>query len=141
MKSKILIVEDHPIFKMGLCELVSREADLRICGSAEDVAEARTIIDMEKPDLVIIDLSLKNSNGMVLIKELNTHHKEISVLVLSMHEEAYYAERCLLAGAKGYLNRSSKSPPFGWGKGDWLRRSRMGMAVKAAHCYPYMKLL
>lgn len=103
MKSKILIVEDHPIFKMGMCELVNREADFCLCGSAEDVAEARKIIEVEKPDLVILDLALKNSNGMVLIKELNTYHKEISVLVLSMHEEAYYAERCLLAGAKGYL--------------------------------------
>jgi DNA-binding NarL/FixJ family response regulator len=100
---KILIVEDHPIFRMGMCELIDQEKDLIVCGSAEDVSKARDLIKSEKPELVILDLSLKNSNGMELLKELNKYHKEIFVLVLSMHEESLHAERCLLAGAKGYV--------------------------------------
>ncbi|MBT3176788.1 MAG: response regulator transcription factor [Desulfobacula sp.] len=100
---KILIVEDHPIFRMGMCELIDQEKDFVVCGSAEDVSEARELIKTEKPELVILDLSLKNSNGMELLKELNKYHKDISVLVLSMHEESLHAERCLLAGAKGYV--------------------------------------
>ncbi|MBT3388504.1 MAG: response regulator transcription factor [Desulfobacula sp.] len=100
---KILIVEDHPIFRMGMCELIDQEKDFVVCGSAEDVPEARELIKTENPELVILDLSLKNSNGMELLKELNKYHKEIFVLVLSMHEESLHAERCLLAGAKGYV--------------------------------------
>lgn len=100
---KILIVEDHPIFRMGMCELINQEKDLAVCGSAEDVPEALALVESEKPDLVILDLSLKTSNGMTLIRDLNKYHREIPVLVLSMHEETLHAERCLLAGAKGYL--------------------------------------
>lgn len=100
---KILIVEDHPIFKMGMCELINQEKDLKVCGSAEDVSRARELIESEQPDLVVLDLSLKDSNGMELLKELNKYHKEIPVLVLSMHEESLHAERCLMAGAKGYV--------------------------------------
>ena len=100
---KILIVEDHPIFRMGMCELINQEKDLIVCGSAEDVAKARDLIQIKQPELVILDLSLKNSNGMELLKELNKYHKQIYVLVLSMHEESLYAERCLLAGAMGYV--------------------------------------
>ena len=103
MTRKILIVEDHPIFRMGMCELINREKDLTVCGSAEDVPEAMALVESEKPDLIILDLSLKNSNGMTLIRDLSKYHKEIPVLVLSMHEESLHAERCLLAGAKGYL--------------------------------------
>lgn len=102
-EKRILIVEDHPIFRMGMCELINLEKDLVVCGSAEDVPEARGLVESEKPDLVVLDLSLKTSNGMDLIKELNKYHKEIPVLVLSMHEESLHARRCLLAGAKGYL--------------------------------------
>ncbi len=99
----MLVVEDHPIFRMGMCELINQEKDLVVCGSADDVPKARDLIETEKPELVILDLSLNNSNGMELLKELSKCHKEIAVLVLSMHEESLYAERCLLAGAKGYV--------------------------------------
>lgn len=102
-EKKILIVEDHPIFRMGMCELINQENDLTVCGSAEDVPEAMDLIKLHKPDLVIVDLSLKSSNGMTLIKEMNKYYKKIPVLVLSMHEESLHAKRCLLAGAKGYL--------------------------------------
>jgi len=102
-KKKVLMVEDHPIFRMGMCELINQEEDLTVCGSAEDVPEAMYLVKMENPDLVIVDLSLKCSNGMTLIKEMNQYYKNIPVLVLSMHEESLHAKRCLLAGAKGYL--------------------------------------
>ncbi|MDX9819429.1 MAG: response regulator transcription factor, partial [Desulfococcus multivorans] len=103
MKKKILIVEDHPIFRMGMCELINREKDLTVCGSAEDVPDAMALVESENPDLVILDLSLKSSSGMTLIKDLNKYYRHIPVLVLSMQEESLHAERCLLAGAKGYL--------------------------------------
>lgn len=102
-EKKILLVEDHPIFRMGMYELINQEKDLTVCGSAEDVQEALVLVEKENPDLVIVDLSLKNSNGMELIKEINRTHKDIPTLVLSMHEESLHAKRCLLAGAKGYL--------------------------------------
>ena len=102
-EKKILIVEDHPIFRMGMCELINQEDDLTVCGSAEDVPEAINLVELQHPDLVIVDLSLKSSNGMTLIKEMNKDYKKIPVLVLSMHEESLHAKRCLLAGAKGYL--------------------------------------
>lgn len=102
-EKKILMVEDHPIFRMGMCELINQERDLTVCGTAEDVPEAMDFIEKENPDLVIVDLSLKSSNGMTLIKEMNKYYKKIPVLVLSMHEESLHAKRCLLAGAKGYL--------------------------------------
>jgi DNA-binding NarL/FixJ family response regulator len=100
---KILIVEDHPIFRMGMCELINQEKDLIVCGSAEDVPEAMALVESENPDLIILDLSLKSSNGMTLIRDLNKYYRQIPILVLSMHEESLHAERCLLAGAKGYL--------------------------------------
>ena len=102
-KKKVLIVEDHPIFRMGMCELINQEKDMVVCGSAEDVREAMDLVESETPDIVIVDLSLKTSSGMTLIKDLNKFHKQIPVLVLSMHEESLHADRCLLAGAKGYL--------------------------------------
>ncbi len=102
-KRKILIVEDHPIFRMGMCDLINQEKDMIVCGSADDVSTAKKLIDSEQPDLVILDLSLKDSNGMELLKELNKYYKDIFVLILSMHEESLHAERCLLAGAMGYV--------------------------------------
>lgn len=102
-KKKVLIVEDHPIFRMGMCELINQEKDMMVCGSAEDVREAMDLVESETPDIVIVDLSLKTSSGMTLIKDLNKSYKKIPVLVLSMHEESLHADRCLLAGAKGYL--------------------------------------
>jgi DNA-binding NarL/FixJ family response regulator len=102
-EKKVLIVEDHPIFRMGMCELINQEQDMMVCGSAEDVREALDLVESESPDIVIVDLSLKTSSGMTLIKDLNKRYKHIPVLVLSMHEESLHADRCLLAGAKGYL--------------------------------------
>lgn len=108
-KIKILIVEDHPIFRMGMTELINREPDMEVCGHGEDVAEARTLIREQMPDMVVVDLSLKNSNGLDLVKEINDQYPRISCLVLSMHDESLHAERCILAGAKGYIMKQEAS--------------------------------
>jgi DNA-binding NarL/FixJ family response regulator len=102
-KKKILLVEDHPIFRLGLVALINQEEDLIAFGNAKDVNQA--IIDIEEtdPDLIIADISLKNSDGIDLVKHVKLHHKDIPVLVLSMHDEYLYAQRALAAGARGYI--------------------------------------
>lgn len=102
-KQRILLVEDHPIFKLGLSELINQEADLEVCGGAESVAEAWKAIDRLRPDLIVADISLKGSDGIDLVKEVSRHHKGLPVLILSMHDEFLYAERALHAGARGYI--------------------------------------
>ena len=108
-KIKIVIVEDHPIFRMGIEELINREPDMTVCGDAADVDTARTVIREKNPHLVIVDLSLKNSNGIELIKETCRQQKHSDFLVLSMHDESLHAERCILAGAKGYIMKQEAS--------------------------------
>jgi len=106
---KIIIVEDHPIFRMGMKEMIDSEKDLTVIGEAENVTEAIDLIKKKSPDLVIVDLSLKDSNGIELVKEINNNHKNISSLVLSMHDESLHAERCIMAGAKGYIMKQEAS--------------------------------
>lgn len=101
--TSILIVEDHPIFSMGLARLIDQEPDLSVCGQAEDVAGARQAIAEKRPDVVILDLSLKDSNGMELLDELAGRAQRPLTLVLSMHDETLHAQRCLAAGARGYI--------------------------------------
>jgi DNA-binding NarL/FixJ family response regulator len=109
VKARVLIVEDHPIFRMGLRELINQVDELEVCDEADDVAGARKAIASTEPDIAIVDLSLRNSNGMDLIKELSGRDKQIPVVVLSMHDEKIYAERCLQAGAKGYIMKQEAS--------------------------------
>ncbi|MBU3950675.1 MAG: response regulator transcription factor [Proteobacteria bacterium] len=106
---KILIVEDHPIFRMGMEEMIEHEPDMCVCGHAEEVDHALDLIGVHRPDLVIVDLSLKESNGMDLVREICAHHKPTASLVLSMHDEALHAERCIMAGAKGYIMKQEAS--------------------------------
>ena len=102
-KKKILLVEDHPIFRLGLAELINQEEDLCAFGKAKDVDPAVVEIETMVPDLIIADISLKNSDGIDLVKYVKLHHKQIPVLVLSMHDEYLYAQRALAAGARGYI--------------------------------------
>ena len=88
-----------------LAEVVNREADLRVCGEAEDRFEALRVIEATQPDLVIVDLTLKNSSGLDLIKDLQVMHPAVRILVVSMQEETLYAERALRAGAQGYITK------------------------------------
>lgn len=108
-KTKILIVEDHPIFRMGMIDLINQEEDMVVCGYADDVAGGKKAIERLQPDMVIVDLSLKNSNGIDLVKEINNIHRGLPVLVLSMHDESLHAERSLVAGAKGYIMKQETS--------------------------------
>ncbi len=106
---KIFIVEDHPIFRMGLQELIDSESDMEVCGSACDVDSAVAMIEKNMPDLVIVDLSLKESSGMDLIKYINDHIPDMATLVLSMHDESIHAKRCIMAGAGGYIMKQEAS--------------------------------
>ncbi len=104
-KYRILVVDDHPIVRRGLRELVADEADLEICGEAEDVTQARQQIDATQPDLVVVDLTLKSGHGLELIQETKARNDRIKMLVSSMHDESLFAERALRAGAAGYISK------------------------------------
>ena len=109
---RVLIVDDHPIVRQGLRRLIDQEEDLSVCGEAEDVKEARDAIEALSPDAVILDISLKNSDGVDLLKELRIRRLKTPVLVLSMHDESIYAERLLSAGANGYIMKQEASDRF-----------------------------
>lgn len=109
-KIKILIVDDHPIFCLGMTELINKADDLVVCGSADTPRKAcQSILELE-PDLVIVDISLKDSSGIDLIQEINSRFQKLPVLVLSMYDESLYAERAILAGARGYLMKQEAIP-------------------------------
>jgi DNA-binding NarL/FixJ family response regulator len=108
-KVRILIVEDHEIFRLGIKELINHEPDLIVCGEADAVDTARNMIKEMNPDMVIVDITLKKSNGMDLIKEISTFYKSMKILVLSMHDELLYAERSLQCGAQGYIMKQETS--------------------------------
>jgi len=103
VKTRIFIVDDHPLLRRGLAELINRETDMVFCGEAEDSPSAMRLIAQIKPDLVIVDISLKGYNGIELIKNIKAFDQSIQILVLSMHDESVYAMRVLKAGAKAYV--------------------------------------
>ena len=109
MKNRVYIVEDHPIFRMGMSELINQEDDLEVCGTADNIVQARAEIEALKPQLIIVDLSLKESQGIDLIRELDKSSSRIPILVLSMHDEVIHAERCIQAGARGYIMKQEAS--------------------------------
>lgn len=101
-KSRVLIVDDHPIMLDGLRVLINQEPDLVVCAEAQDAGRALAAIATSKPDLVITDITLPGKSGLELVKDLAAMHPDLPVLVVSMHDEALYAERVLRAGARGY---------------------------------------
>ena len=103
--ARILIVDDHPIVREGLEALISRETDLSVCGQAEGISEALDLASSTKPDLAIVDISLKDGSGIDLIRQLNANNPTLRVLVSSIYDEALYAERSLHAGAIGYISK------------------------------------
>jgi DNA-binding NarL/FixJ family response regulator len=105
-RRKVLIIDDHPIFREGLRRVIGNQRDLVVCGEATSVAEGLAAIKSLQPDLAIVDLSLHESNGIDLIKDLQVDGNHLPVVVVSFHEEALYAERCLRAGAHGYVMKS-----------------------------------
>ena len=102
-EAQILIVDDHPIVRHGLGQLIDDTTGLSVCGSASNHAEALLALKQTSTDLVIVDLSLGDESGLDLVKTLHSLHPDLPVLVLSMHDEAYYADRVLRAGAMGYI--------------------------------------
>jgi DNA-binding NarL/FixJ family response regulator len=103
---RIVLVEDHPVFRKGLVELLHEESALQVCGEAEDVHEATRVIEEQQPDLVLLDLSLPNGNALPLVRDLRQRYAHMKILVVSMHEERLYAERALRAGADGYITKA-----------------------------------
>jgi DNA-binding NarL/FixJ family response regulator len=100
---KLLIVDDHPMMREGLGQLISHEADLAVCGEAGSASEALDLVGKLKPDLALVDISLPDKGGLELIKDLHSLHPSLPVLVISMHDETLHAERALRAGARGYI--------------------------------------
>src|SRR5688572_8844522 len=108
-KTKLLIVDDHPLVRERVAELINQEPDLVVCGEAEDAREALAAAKSLSPDMAIVDITLKDTYGIELIKQLKELYPKLPMLVLSMHEESMYGERALRAGAKGYLTKQEAS--------------------------------
>lgn len=100
---KVFVVDDHPIIRQGLAQLIRQEDDMVYCGDAEDAPEALKGIETTRPTVALVDITLKTTSGIELIKDIRIRHPELPVLVLSMHDESFYAERVLRAGARGYV--------------------------------------
>jgi DNA-binding NarL/FixJ family response regulator len=108
-KARIVIVEDHPMFREQLGHLINREADLMVCGEADNIRDGISLIRELRPQLVIVDITLKGASGLELLKDLRAQEVDVPALVLSMHDESLYAERAMRAGAKGYITKHEAS--------------------------------
>jgi DNA-binding NarL/FixJ family response regulator len=102
-KRAVLIVDDHPMMRQGLAQLINNEPDLVTCGEAEGAQQAMDLVSNTAPDLVLVDISLPDKHGLELIKDIQVMHPGLAVLVVSMHDESLYAERVLRAGGRGYI--------------------------------------
>jgi DNA-binding NarL/FixJ family response regulator len=108
-RTTVLVVEDHEIMRQGLVHLIEQQTDLAVCGEADTIQDARRAVCELRPDVAIIDITLKDGNATGLIKDIRQRQPETTVLVLSMHNELVYAERALRAGARGYVSKSEAS--------------------------------
>ena len=102
-KARVLLIDDHPVMRRGLAGLINLEKDMEVCAEADGIKTALELIKLHAPAVALVDLSLKNESGLELIKDIKTRFPEVLMLVLSMHDEEFYAERVLRAGAKGYI--------------------------------------
>jgi DNA-binding NarL/FixJ family response regulator len=102
-KRAILLVDDHPIVRQGLAQMIDHEKDLAVCGTAEDPKDALEKVATFQPDLVVLDISLRGGNGIEVLKNIKVRYPKMLVLMLSMHDESLYAIRALRAGASGYV--------------------------------------
>jgi DNA-binding NarL/FixJ family response regulator len=108
-KIQVVIVEDHPMFRERLGQLINKADDMVVAGEADNIRDGFALIQRVKPTIAIVDVSLKGSNGLELLKDLRAHGINVPALVLSMHDETLYAERALRAGAKGYITKHEAS--------------------------------
>lgn len=106
---RILIVDDHPMFREYLTQLINRDLGLTVCGEADNVRDAMKLIQETRPDVAIVDITLRGSSGLELLKDIKAQGIAINVLVLSMHDEDLYAERAMRAGARGYITKNEVS--------------------------------
>jgi DNA-binding NarL/FixJ family response regulator len=109
---RILIVDDHPMMRTGLAQLIDSEDDLKVCVEADNAGQAITAVAKQKFDLALVDISLPDKNGLELIKDLRTLNPDLPILVVSMHDELIYAERVLRAGARGYIMKQEGGQKF-----------------------------
>lgn len=108
-KSRVFLVDDHPLVRDGLANLINAQRDLMVCGEAEDSTQAINRIRKAQPHVALIDISLTNESGLELVKQLRSQFPQLALIVLSMHDEALYAERALRAGARGYVMKREAS--------------------------------
>ena len=106
-KHRVLIVDDHPIVRHGLIQLIDAEPDLKVCGEAQSDREARAALRELQPDVMIVDVSLAQGDGIDLVRDVRAQRPDLPMLVLSMHDETIYAERMLAAGASGYIMKEA----------------------------------
>lgn len=105
-RHRILIVDDHPMTRYGIAQLLKQEPDLDVCGEAESAQQALLVVKAVRPKLVVADLSMPGKHGLEFIKDLRAMYPDVAVLVLSMHDENLFAERALRAGARGYIMKN-----------------------------------
>ncbi len=101
----LVIVDDHPVMRRGLAVILEQNKNFRVVGQADGESDAQEVLTRTSPDCIIVDISLKDGNGLELVKKVRTHFPQIYILVVSMYEESLYAERALRAGAKGYVTK------------------------------------
>lgn len=106
---KVLLVEDHPMFREHLGQLINRDLGMIVCGEADNIKDAMRLASETRPDIAIVDITLRGSSGLEFIKDLKAQEIDLPVLVLSMHDEELYAERALRAGARGYVSKNEAS--------------------------------
>jgi DNA-binding NarL/FixJ family response regulator len=102
-KLKVLLIDDHPLVREWLTSLIDQQRDMEMCGEAEAIQDAVKILKATTPDIAVVDLSLKDASGLELIKAIKIKWPQVGIVVLSMHDEEVYAERCIRAGARGYV--------------------------------------
>ena len=108
-RRRVVLVDDHPIVRDGLAQMISRHEDLTVCGEAGSAEDAMRVIEELKPDLAIVDIFLDGTNGIELTKMLHDRDPSLPILILSMHDESLYAERAIRAGAMGYVMKQEAS--------------------------------
>ncbi|MBV8215649.1 MAG: response regulator transcription factor [Verrucomicrobia bacterium] len=104
-RKRVLIVDDHPITRAGLAQLINHQPDLEVCAEADTASNALAALNGYKPDLVVVDITLPDKSGLELIKDITALRPGLPILVISMHDESLYAERALRAGARGYITK------------------------------------